>query len=160
MTPLPSLHGSYEHLLTLANLERAGLFTVKNQSETGGTRTRLQKRFDLLTTSDGAGAPSGPPAVFYGHSPLSVHVVAHVVRAPLVAADLETTLGVPVATLRRPAPAAAGGAAPLLVVFVGGVTCAELTALRAVAAAARSPLVVLATDVVNGTSLVESMFTA
>jgi hypothetical protein len=76
---------------------------------------------------------------------------------PLVVStpDLAQQLGQPVKVTTVPTTVAA--TAYTLVFFVGGVTCAEATALRTLFHRRNQSLLVGATSLLNGNSLVESM---
>ena len=70
--------------------------------------------------------------------------------------DLEQHLGHPVLVASN-ADVKLSAAAVTLVFFVGGVTCAELTALRALFQKRNTPLIIGTTALMNGNNLVESM---
>ena len=131
-----ALYHSYghKHMQTLVDLEEAGLL-LQHEGRVGNV-PRLRKRFKLVV-ADGRVADG---ATLFGFKPLSAAVINEVTSKGEWDADLARSMPTgPVFTERHagtapPAPQAGGNRSNrgglCLVYFLGGVTCAELAALR------------------------------
>ncbi|OIW16964.1 hypothetical protein TanjilG_32831 [Lupinus angustifolius] len=96
----------FEHIATLNNLEKAGLF---KKQETKSNWPTIKRALQLVVEDTDTANPNDISYVFSGYAPLSIRLVQHAIRSGWVAD---------------------GRRALVLVVFVGGVTFAEISALR------------------------------
>eukprot|EP00051_Salpingoeca_urceolata_P002162 m.47738 g.47738 ORF g.47738 m.47738 type:complete len:592 (+) comp11943_c1_seq2:309-2084(+) len=148
----------YEQLVTLDNLQKMGLLMVADGSSSAGSAKsfpRLRKRFNLTPPAE---QPTTDMCVYYGYCPASVALVNAVCTGG--GEDLARLLGMPVFS-RRVADAATTAAAaearrPILVCFLGGATCSELAALRALGKTIGHTFVVATTDIVTGKSFIDA----
>ncbi|OVA06964.1 Sec1-like protein [Macleaya cordata] len=136
----------FEHMGTLNNLEKAGL--LKKQ-ETKGNWLTIKRALQLVVEDTDTANPNDIAYVFSGYAPLSIRLVQHAVRSgwrPIEeilkllpgphseskrggyssSPSFDTLPGSP-ANLDKVAD---GRRSLVLVVFVGGVTFAEISALR------------------------------
>jgi len=156
-------HG-YSHLLTLDRLSKAGLFT-----QSSGARSSysiLKKRLSLILDNVDEQCPADIAYVHSVYAPLSVRLVQHLdkpgwrnirdVLDLLPGPSFEDTQQV------GPEGRAKGGSAQtkvVLVFFVGGVTMAEVAALRFLSQQEESntEYLVATTSVITGHSFIESL---
>ncbi|KAL5711517.1 Vacuolar protein-sorting-associated protein 33 [Ranunculus cassubicifolius] len=170
----------FEHMATLYNLEKAGLF--KKQDSTRGNWQTIKRTLQLVQEETDADTPSDNSRndisyVFSGYAPLSIRLVQHAVKSGwrpieevlklLPGPHMESkrsgyssspsfdTLPGNLGNLNR---AADGRRSLVLVVFIGGVTFAEISALRFLSAQEGMPceLIVGTTKLVNGHTLLET----
>lgn len=179
----------HEHSLTLQDLRKAGLVCPKDGGKS--PYTVLKRPLGLLVDALDERNPDDAAYVYGGYAPICVRVVERWLKGTLpadavkqatgVCFEMKQTVdarGVPVETRAdvRPtrqrggsvddaggssaSPAPAPGA--LVVVFLGGVCPAEISALRHLEKRGLIPggLVVLTTKVINGNSLVRSLVPA
>lgn len=163
----------FEHMLTLCNLEKAGLFKKQDSKSNWLTIKHALK----LVVEDDTANPKDISYVFSGYAPLSIRLVQHAVRSgwrsieeilkllpgphsefkrggyPSISSS-ETLHAVP-GNIDR---ASDGPRSLVLVVFIGGVTFAEISALRFLSAqhGMAYDLIVGTTKVVNGHTLLET----
>ncbi|MCL7041089.1 hypothetical protein MKW94_008806 [Papaver nudicaule] len=163
----------FEHIATLCNLEKAGLF---KKQETKGNWLTIKRVLNLIVEDTNTANPNDISYVFSGYAPLSIRLVQHAVRSgwrPIE--EILKLLPGPHSEVKRggyssspsfdtlPGAAAnldkvAGGRRSLvLVVFVGGVTFAEISALRFLSAqeGMAYDLIVGTTKIVNGHTIIE-----
>ncbi|WCJ42682.1 hypothetical protein M5689_023476 [Euphorbia peplus] len=136
----------FEHMATLNNLEKAGL--VKKQ-ETRSNWLTIKTALQLVVEDTDTANPNDIAYVFSGYAPLSIRLVQHAIRSGwrplenilklLPGPQLETkragfssspsldTLNSSAASVDRVAD---GRRSLVLVVFIGGITYAEISALR------------------------------
>ena len=155
-------HG-YSHLLTLDRLSKAGLFT-----QSSGARSSyniLKKRLSLILDNVDEQCPADIAYVHSVYAPLSVRLVQHLEKPGwrnirdvldlLPGPSFEDTQQV------GPEGRAKGGAQTkvVLVFFVGGVTMAEVAALRFLSQQEESTTeyLVATTSVITGHSFIESL---
>ncbi|KAF9594287.1 hypothetical protein IFM89_028944 [Coptis chinensis] len=164
----------FEHMATLNNLEKAGLF--KRQDIKGNWQT-IKRTLQLVPEDTDTSNPNDISYVFSGYAPLSIRLVQHAVRSGW--RPLEETLKLlpgphleskrsgyshsPSYDVRPGTPgnfdkAANGRRSLVLVVFIGGVTFAEISALRFLSAqeGMASDLIIATTKMLSGHSLVEA----
>ncbi|PNX96771.1 vacuolar sorting-associated protein 33, partial [Trifolium pratense] len=136
----------FEHIATLNNLEKAGLF---KKQETKSNWLTIKRTLQLVVEDTDTANPNDIAYVFSGYAPLSIRLVQHAIRSGwrpveevlkmLPGPHLETKRGgfsnspsfdtlSGVSTSIAKVPD--GRRALVLVVFVGGVTFAEISALR------------------------------
>ncbi|KAK7279613.1 hypothetical protein RJT34_24668 [Clitoria ternatea] len=164
----------FEHIATLYNLEKAGLF---KKQESKSNWLTIKRALQLVVEDTDTANPNDIAYVFSGYAPLSIRLVQHAIRSGwrpveeilklLPGPHLETkrggfsnspsfdTLsGVPTSIAKVPD----GRRALVLVVFVGGVTFAEISALRFLSAqeGMAYDLIIATTKIVNGQTLVET----
>lgn len=167
----------FEHMATLNNLEKAALF--KKQDSRGSWQT-IKRTLQLVEDPD-AENPSDTrndiSYVFSGYAPLSIRLVQHAVRSgwrpieeilkllpgPHMESKRSGYSGSPSFDALPGTPAnhdraADGRRSLVLVVFIGGVTFAEISALRFLSAQEGMPcdLIVGTTKIVNGQTLLET----
>uniref|UniRef100_A0A1D2A473 Vacuolar protein sorting-associated protein 33-like protein n=1 Tax=Auxenochlorella protothecoides TaxID=3075 RepID=A0A1D2A473_AUXPR len=176
----------HEHLLTLAALQRAGLVDRRESRRSAFPLVREAFGLLAQEEGAGADATPDIHFTYAGYAPLSVRVVqaalsgsgwggveAALGALPGPTAELAQGVGPegqPTTRTDRGPLLGGGGAAPagvdlgtgarrplVLVVYVGGVTAAEVAALRWLAAQRRVPcdFLVATTGVVSGRSLVQ-----
>eukprot|EP00762_Andalucia_godoyi_P000574 ANDGO_05304.mRNA.1 Vacuolar protein-sorting-associated protein 33 homolog len=159
----------FETILTLHNLEKSGLL---KRSESKPYFGALRKSMRLVDDKEDSGDIS---YTFAGYAPLSIRIIQSALRGQLGA--LEETLKVlpgPQFAFQQDLPA---GVRPvsqmpdlsgtmqsrkkvLLVYFIGGVSFAEIAALRLIARQDDSSydIIVASTKLINGSSLLESVY--
>ncbi|KAI3852680.1 hypothetical protein MKX03_014002 [Papaver bracteatum] len=164
----------FEHIATLCNLEKAGLF---KKQEVKGNWLMIKRALNLIVEDTDTANPNDIAYVFSGYAPLSIRLVQHAVRSgwrPIE--EILKLLPGPHSEIKRGgysstpsfdtlpgAPAsidkvADGRRSLVLVVFVGGVTFAEISALRYLSAqeGMAYDLIVGTTKMVNGHSIMET----
>ncbi|XVE68818.1 hypothetical protein DITRI_Ditri09bG0100400 [Diplodiscus trichospermus] len=163
----------FEHMATLNNLEKAGLF---KKQESKGNWLNVKRALQLVIEDTDTANPNDIAYVFSGYAPLSIRLVQHAVRSgwrPME--EILKLLPGPHTETKRSGFASstsfdtlqgassgidkiAGGRRSLvLVVFVGGVTFAEISALRFLSAqeGMAYDVIIGTTKIVNGHTLVE-----
>ncbi|XP_019426709.1 PREDICTED: vacuolar protein-sorting-associated protein 33 homolog [Lupinus angustifolius] len=164
----------FEHIATLNNLEKAGLF---KKQETKSNWPTIKRALQLVVEDTDTANPNDISYVFSGYAPLSIRLVQHAIRSGwrpveeilklLPGPHLETKRGgfsnsPSFDTLSGAstsiAKVADGRRALVLVVFVGGVTFAEISALRFLSAqeGMAYDLIIATTKIVNGQTLIET----
>ncbi|KAJ1403120.1 Sec1-like, domain 2 [Sesbania bispinosa] len=164
----------FEHIATLNNLEKAGLF---KKQESKSNWLTIKRALQLVVEDTDTANPNDIAYVFSGYAPLSIRLVQHAIRSGwrpveeilklLPGPHLETKRGgfsnspsfdtlSGVSTSIAKVPD--GRRALVLVVFVGGVTFAEISALRFLSAqeSMAYDLIIATTKIVNGQTLVET----
>jgi hypothetical protein len=169
------LHGyGYRHLNSLMQLEKAGL--VRSQEEKGGLlRTQesrgfpaLRKQLQLVArdgVDDGNPNPQNLTYLFSGYAPLSIRLVELLAKKQGFATFDELTRQLPgppafmLTQHRKHAHTRAERSHMTLVFFLGGVTHAEISAIRHLSNREDSVMeyAVGSTHVINGTSLISSI---
>ena len=176
----------YEHMFTLHNLEKLGMF---RRSEGKATFPTLLKALDLFVDEVNEANPDDISYVFSGYAPLSCRIleaacspggfstlprpVANLIPGPLFEAFQDippgiqmredpSSSGADVAGASGDAPAAASSSRSrsrvTLVFFIGGVSYAELAAVRFIATAnahSREEFVIATTKIISGNSLID-----
>ncbi|GLT93244.1 hypothetical protein SLE2022_110450 [Rubroshorea leprosula] len=162
----------FEHMATLNNLEKAGLF---KKQEAKSNWQMIKNTLQLVVEDTNTANPNDIAYVFSGYAPLSVRMIHHAVRSgwrPMEAVwkllpgpQMETKRGsVPSnqsfeslqgATIDKIAD---GRRSLVLVVFIGGVTFAEISALRFLSAqeGMAYDVIIATTKIVNGHTLAET----
>ncbi|KAJ7970493.1 Vacuolar protein-sorting-associated protein 33-like protein [Quillaja saponaria] len=164
----------FEHIATLNNLEKAGL--LKKQESKSNWLT-IKRALQLVVDDTDTANPNDISYVFSGYAPLSIRLIQQAVRAGwrpieeilklLPGPHSETKRGKfssspSLDTLQGSSnnidKVADGRRALVLVVFVGGVTFAEISALRFLSAqeGMAYDLIVGTTKIVNGHTLAET----
>ncbi|XP_052726912.1 vacuolar protein-sorting-associated protein 33 homolog isoform X2 [Vigna angularis] len=163
----------FEHVAMLNNLEKAGLF---KKQESKSNWLTIKRALQLVVEDTDTANPNDIAYVFSGYAPLSIRLVQHAIRSGwrpveeilklLPGPHLETKRGgfsnspsfdtlSGVSTSLAKVPD--GRRALVLVVFVGGVTFAEISALRffSTQEGMAYDLIIATTKIVNGQSLIE-----
>ena len=168
----------YEVLFTLDNLERVGLF---KRQKTSGNWSSVRKSFKLIKDDVSPSEPDDIAYVTSGYAPLSVRVVQLAIRpgwnrghdmlkllsgTPMVQYHFRGD-GAPSSTDAPPdAPGSmdlsmgnGGRRKTMMVFYTGGVTYAEIAALRFVSRQDACPynIIVAATKIINGDSFLKSL---
>ncbi|MQM08618.1 hypothetical protein Taro_041474 [Colocasia esculenta] len=165
----------FEHMFTLNNLEKAGLF---KKQEAKGNWPNINRALKLLVDENDPSNPSDISYIFSGYAPLSIRLVQHAIRSgwhPIEeilkllpgphlelkrggysnVSSLDTARSIP-ASLERTMD---GHRTLVLVVFIGGVTLGEISALRFLSSQEGMgyDFIVGTTKVVNGDTLLETL---
>ncbi|MED6122788.1 Vacuolar protein-sorting-associated protein 33 [Stylosanthes scabra] len=164
----------FEHMATLNNLEKAGLF---KKQESRSNWVTIKRALQLVVEDTDTANPNDISYVFSGYAPLSIRLIQHAIRSGwrpveeilklLPGPHLETKRG---AFSNSPsfdslsgvsngiAKVPDGRRALVLVVFVGGITFAEISALRFLCSqeGMAYDLIIATTKIVNGQTLVET----
>ncbi|XWS07999.1 hypothetical protein CRYUN_Cryun41cG0039300 [Craigia yunnanensis] len=166
----------FEHMATLNNLEKAGLF---KKQESKSNWLTVKRALQLVVEDTDTANPNDIAYVFSGYAPLSIRLVQHAVRSgwrPME--EILKLLPGPHTETRRGGFASSpsfdtlqgassgidkiadGRRSLVLVVFVGGVTFAEISALRFLSAqeGMAYDLIIGTTKIVNGHTLAETFF--
>jgi len=153
----------YKHLLTLQNLEKAGLVTLTNGNKTFGT---LRKRLNLISDVVDEQNPTDIAYVHSVYAPLSVRLVQQLekpgwrnireVLDMLPGPSFEDTQQVP-PNLRNSSKANQNKV--VMVMFVGGCTMAEVAALRFLSNQEDSNVeyLIVTTNITTGTQFIQSL---
>ncbi|KAJ4747204.1 Vacuolar protein-sorting-associated protein [Rhynchospora pubera] len=160
----------FEHMQLLYNLEKAGLF---KRQETRTNWLSLTKGLQLINEETDTANPNDISYIFSGYAPLSIRLVQHAIRSGWRSIEeLLKLLPGPHLDLKRGTPNhidSFGGAhfdrvpdgrrSLVLVVFVGGVTFAEIAALRFLSSQEGMgyDFIIGTTRVVNGNSILEAI---
>ncbi|KAK4578715.1 hypothetical protein RGQ29_028701 [Quercus rubra] len=163
----------FEHMATLNNLEKAGLL---RKQESKSNWLTIKRALQLVVEDTDTANPNDIAYVFSGYAPLSIRLVQHAVRSGwrpieeilklLPGPHSETRRGrfsssPSYDTLQASAnidKVADGRRSLVLVVFIGGITFAEISALRFLSAqeGMAYDLIVGTTKIVSGHSLAET----
>ncbi|XP_038691940.1 vacuolar protein-sorting-associated protein 33 homolog [Tripterygium wilfordii] len=164
----------FEHIALLNNLEKAGL--LKKQ-ETKSNWPTIKRALQLVVEDTDTANPNDIAYVFSGYAPLSIRLVQHAVRSGwrpieeilklLPGPHSETKRGgfssSPSYDTLQGASAAVNKVADgrrslVLIVFIGGVTFAEIAALRFLSAqeSMAYDLIVATTKIISGNTLIET----
>ncbi|GER51258.1 vacuolar protein sorting [Striga asiatica] len=164
----------FEHIATLDNLEKAGLFRKQDSKSNWLT---IKRALQLLVEDTDTANPKDISYVFSGYAPLSVRLVQQAIRSgwrPVE--EILRLLPGPHSEIKRGGfssiPSydtlpgslnslekhADGRRALVLVIFIGGVTFAEISALRFLSSqeGMAYELIIGTTKIVNGQSLIET----
>ncbi|XP_062156299.1 vacuolar protein-sorting-associated protein 33 homolog [Alnus glutinosa] len=164
----------FEHMATLNNLEKAGLF---KKQESKSNWLTIKRALQLVVDDTDTANPNDIAYVFSGYAPLSIRLIQHAVRSgwrPIEeilkllpgphsetkrgrfssSPSFDTLQGASVNMDR----VADGRRSIVLVVFIGGVTFAEISALRFLSAqeGMAYDLIVGTTKIVSGHTLAET----
>ncbi|KAK4480350.1 hypothetical protein RD792_013421 [Penstemon davidsonii] len=164
----------FEHIATLNHLEKAGLF--KRQDSKSNWQT-IKRALQLVVEDSDTANPNDISYVFSGYAPLSIRLVQHAIRSgwrPIeeilkllpgphseykrggfTSIPSYDTLPGSLNSWEKPAD---GRRSLVLVVFVGGVTFAEISALRFLSSqeGMAHDLIVGTTKIINGQTLIET----
>ncbi|KAL5545069.1 hypothetical protein UlMin_008853 [Ulmus minor] len=164
----------FEHMGTLNNLEKAGLF---RKQESKSNWLTIKRALNLVVEDTDTANPNDISYVFSGYAPLSIRLVQHAVRSgwrPIE--EILKLLPGPHSDTKRGRfsstssfdslqgasasmdKVADGRRSLVLVVFIGGITFAEISALRFLTAqeGMTYELIIGTTKIVSGHSLTET----
>ncbi|KAK4353610.1 hypothetical protein RND71_025804 [Anisodus tanguticus] len=164
----------FEHIATLNNLEKTGL--LKKQ-ETKSNWLTIKRALRLIVEDTDTANPNDISYVFSGYAPLSIRLVQHAIRSgwrPIE--EILKLLPGPHSDIKRGGFSSSpsldslngslhssdkvvdGRRSLVLVVFIGGVTSAEISALRFLSAqeGMAYDIIVATTKIVNGSTLTET----
>lgn len=164
----------FEHIFTLSNLEKSGLL---RKQEGKSNWQALIKGLKLVVEDVDDANPNDIAYVFSGYAPLSIRLVQNVIKGgwrsieeavkllPGPHFDLKqgnnTLVGSPheTAVTHESNEVVDGRRSLVLVVFIGGVTFAEISALRFLNAqeGMKYDLMVATTKLINGSSLLQTL---
>ncbi|KAG0569695.1 hypothetical protein M758_6G104800 [Ceratodon purpureus] len=163
----------FEHMFTLSNLETAGLLI---KQETKSNWQAVKKGLKLIPEENDDINPNDISYVFSGYAPLSIRLVQSALRGDWRQSEIIRLLpgsaferyekNQEVNTIRRettsPTESGPGTDARrliVLVIFIGGVTFAEISALRFLESQEdmKYDFMVATTKLINGTTLVKSL---
>ncbi|KAI4382714.1 hypothetical protein MLD38_008641 [Melastoma candidum] len=164
----------FEHMVTLSNLEKAGLF---KKQESKSNWLTVKRALQLVVEDTDTANPNDIAYVFSGYAPLSIRLVQNAIRSgwrPIE--EILKLLPGPHSEIKRSRFANSasydtlqgastdkvttdGRRSLVLVVFIGGVTFAEISALRFLSAqeGMAYDLIVGTTKIVGGRSLIEAL---
>ncbi|XP_057463477.1 vacuolar protein-sorting-associated protein 33 homolog [Actinidia eriantha] len=164
----------FEHMATLNNLEKAGL--IRKQESKSNWLT-IKRALQLVVDDTDTANPNDISYVFSGYAPLSIRLVQHAVRSGWRSVEeILKLLPGPHSETKRSGFASSpsfntlpgavsnmdkvsdGRRSLVLVVFIGGVTFAEISALRFLSAqeGMAYDLIVGTTKIINGHTLTET----
>ncbi|CAL1387023.1 unnamed protein product [Linum trigynum] len=161
----------FEHIATLNNLEKAGLL---RKQESKSNWLTVKRALQLVVEDTDTANPNDISYVFSGYAPLSIRLVHHAIRSGwrpmeeilrlLPGPHSETKRGGFPHSASSESMSVAGGRVAdgrrslVLVVFIGGVTFAEIAALRFLSAqeGMAYDVMVATTKMISGNSLTES----
>ncbi|KAM3268519.1 vacuolar protein-sorting-associated protein 33 [Capsicum chacoense] len=164
----------FEHIATLNNLEKSGL--LKKQ-ETKSNWITIKRALRLIVEDTDTANPNDISYVFSGYAPLSIRLVQHAIRSgwrpieeilkllPGPHSDTKRggfssspSLGSLNGSLHSSDKVVDGRRSLVLVVFIGGVTAAEISALRFLSSqeGMAYDIIVATTKIVNGSTLTET----
>ncbi|CAI0442666.1 unnamed protein product, partial [Linum tenue] len=161
----------FEHIATLNNLEKAGLL---RKQESKSNWLTIKRALQLVVEDTDTANPNDISYVFSGYAPLSIRLVHHAIRSGwrpmeeilrlLPGPHSETKRGGFPHSASSESMSVAGGRVAdgrrslVLVVFIGGVTFAEIAALRFLSAqeGMAYDVMVATTKMISGNSLTES----
>ncbi|XP_075081659.1 vacuolar protein-sorting-associated protein 33 homolog [Nicotiana tabacum] len=164
----------FEHIATLNNLEKSGL--LKKQ-ETKSNWVTIKRALQLVVEDIDTANPNDISYVFSGYAPLSIRLVQHAIRSgwrpieeilkllPGPHSDIKRggfssspSLDTLNGSLHGSDKVVDGRRSLILVVFIGGVTSAEISALRFLSGqeGMAYDIIVATTKIVNGSTLTET----
>lgn len=167
----------FEYMILLSNLEKAGL--LKKQEGRNNIWPHLVKAFKLVVEDVDDAHPNDIAYVFSGYAPLSVRIVENALKRGWQAMEGALKL-LPGRHLELSQRNESGGEPPheasglerqenggvadgrrslVLVVFIGGVTFAEISALRFLSSqeGMKYDLIIATTKLINGTTLLQTL---
>ncbi|XP_020261402.1 vacuolar protein-sorting-associated protein 33 homolog [Asparagus officinalis] len=164
----------FEHMSTLYNLEKSGLL---RRQESKSNWPIVSKALQLIADETDTPNPNDISYIFSGYAPLSIRLVQHAIRSGWRSIeDILKLLPGPHLDLKRAGSASSsfdavqgaqstldrvadGRRAVALVVFIGGVTYAEVAALRFLSSQEGMgyDFIVGTTKMVNGNSILETL---
>lgn len=165
----------FEHMSTLCDLEKSGLF---RKQESKSNWLTISKALQLIADETDTASPNDISYIFSGYAPLSIRLVQHAIRSGWRSIeDILKLLPGPHLDLKRGGPTrnssfdtvqgmhssfdrvADGRRAIALVIFIGGVTFAEIAALRFLSSQEGMgyDFIVAATKMVSGNTILETL---
>eukprot|EP00794_Sanderia_malayensis_P009524 gene9524-10510_t len=162
----------YDRLITLNNLKKSGLLAEKPERK--GLFQKARKKLNLVPRDSShinLRKPNDMAYIFGGaYSPLSVKLVEQVLlKGAQSIDDVTKALSAPLFCIRKPSSARATGShtqstysalRTVLVVFVGGCSHSEITALRFLGIKHGYRFLILTTAIVTGVSFISTLLPA
>jgi hypothetical protein len=156
----------YEHLSTLRNLRRLGLFRPVTGTARSSPWTNVRRSLNLVVEDLDEKDPRDIAYTFSGYAPLSCRLVEQALRPSGWSNIEEVTRVLPGSTfneqqeLPKGVSGGEGKRRVVVVYYIGGVTFAEIAALRFLAQSLSDvEIVIAATSITSGDRLVASMAT-
>ncbi|EPS70755.1 hypothetical protein M569_04003, partial [Genlisea aurea] len=160
----------FEHIATLNNLEKAGLF---RRQDSKGNWLTIKRAFQLVVDNIDTANPNDISYVFSGYAPLSIRLIQQAIRSgwrpieevlkllPGPHSETKKTTSShdsQPGNLNSSEKLNGGRRSLVFVVFIGGVTFAEISALRFLNSqeGMAYDLVVGTTKIINGRSLIQT----
>lgn len=165
----------FEHMPTLYNLEKAGLF---RKQESKSNWLAIARAFQLIVEDTDTANPKDISYIFSGYAPLSIRLVQHAIRSGwrsmeeilklLPGPHVDLKRGVPNSNSLLDANPAFqsnfdrvtdGRRSLALVIFIGGISFAEIAALRFLSSQEGMgyDFLIGTTKIINGTTLLETL---
>ncbi|URE31657.1 Sec1 family, partial [Musa troglodytarum] len=164
----------FEHMPTLYNLEKAGLF---RKQESKSNWLTIARALQLIVDDTETANPNDISYIFSGYAPLSIRLIQHAIRSGWRSIEeIMKLLPGPHVDLKKGATSyssmdanpifqsnldrvADGRRSLALVIFIGGVTYAEIAALRFLSSQEGMgyDFIVGTTKMVNGTTMLETL---
>ncbi|KAL9987004.1 hypothetical protein ACROYT_G001238 [Oculina patagonica] len=159
----------HEHMLTFSALKQLGLYTELDKK--GGIYKTLSKRLNLVPKDVDKVDLKNPQEMAYvfsgAYTPISCRLVEQVLSNGMLAfEEMSRLLGVDVYSSRMTPSARysntndSPGSKCKLVMFLGGCTFSEISALRLLGSKLGYRIIVATTAIINGTRLLESVSTS
>ncbi|CAE1276176.1 VPS33A [Acanthosepion pharaonis] len=159
----------FQHLVTLLNLEKTGLLRPQGQK----TYLTIRKSLRLIVDDINDQNPTDISHVYSGYAPLSIRLAQHLahpgwrsiteVLKLLPGSTVEEIQQIPVGLRKRRSSLTSNNSQSVtLVYFLGGITYAEIAALRFLAqqddnSVGGTDYIIATTKLINGKSLLESV---
>ncbi|CAI9744345.1 sorting-associated 33A-like isoform X2 [Octopus vulgaris] len=159
----------FQHLVTLTNLEKIGLLRTQGQK----TYLTIRKSLRLIVDDVNEQNPTDIAHVYSGYAPLSIRLAQHLAQPGwrsitevlklLPGSTVEEVQQIPVALRKRRSSVTSNHSQKVtLVFFLGGITYAEIAALRFLAQqddgnVGGTDYIIATTKLINGNSLLESV---
>ncbi|XP_042454126.1 vacuolar protein-sorting-associated protein 33 homolog [Zingiber officinale] len=166
----------FEHMPTLYNLEKAGLF---KKQESKSNWLAIARAFQLIVEDTDTANPKDISYIFSGYAPLSIRLVQHAIRSGWRSMEeiLKLLPGPHVDLKRQGVPnsnsfldanpafqsnfdrVSDGRRSLALVIFIGGISFAEIAALRFLSSQEGMgyDFLIGTTKIINGTTLLETL---
>lgn len=156
----------FQHILTLMNLEQAGLLKCSQNLYTRQYQT-LRKMMRLTVEDSSELSPEDINFVHSIYAPLSVRLIHGLSRTPSISSELLALLPGPVleetqttsSSRRHSSLSASESTNVVLVFFIGGCTFAEISALRFLSQQEDNNVeyIVATTKLINGSTFIKSL---
>nr|XP_002737715.1 PREDICTED: vacuolar protein sorting-associated protein 33A [Saccoglossus kowalevskii] len=153
----------FEHIITIDNLEKAGLLRPQGQK----SYSTIRKSLRLVVEDVNEQNPTDISYVFSGYAPLTVRLAQYLSRPGwrsieevlrlLPGPTIEEIQQIPVGLRKKQGPG--DNQKVTLVFFLGGVTYAEIAALRFLSQQEDSPsdYIIATTKIINGSTFIKSI---
>ena len=138
----------FEHHITFKTLDKLGLFTSKSSSSSSSLKSfsTLREKHRLVRDDDGS---SKRHAQYFGFAPLSAALIEKTLREVVLTTQQHVSKGTVGQAHVVPTR--------MLVMFIGGVTSAEMASLQEVSVRTKVDIELATTELISGKTLVESL---